>query len=252
LAEDISSVFGNNVAAEESTILRAWDELDDYLRAMIAERRKSLTNDLISDLIRSEEDGDRLTQEELLYLAAFLLVAGTDTSRNQLAAAVQVLCDYPEQWELLGEHPELAPQAVEELMRHFPITFMTLRGSLEDVELGGVKIPAGAFVLVNTAGANRDPVVYHDPHRLDITRRGAPPPLTLGGGAHYCLGAALARLELAEGLRALTSRLAPPRSAGRVTWRPLLGSSGPTSVPIEFDVAGTRNGAALNGRAKAS
>lgn len=236
LAEDISSVFGNNVAAEESTILRAWDQLDAYLEDMIAARRESLSDDLISELIRSEEDGDRLTQEELLYLAAFLLVAGTDTSRNQLAAAVEVLCEYPEQWTLLGERPDLAPQAVEELMRHFPITFMTLRGALEDVELGGVTIPAGAFVLLNTAGANRDPAVYDDPDRLDITRKDRAPMLTLGGGAHYCLGASLARLELVEGLRVITARMPPPRCAGPVTWRPLLGSSGPTSLPIEFDV----------------
>jgi cytochrome P450 len=236
LAEDISSVFGNNVAAEESAILSAWDQLDSYLQAMIAARRESLSDDLISDLIRSEEDGDRLTQDELLNLAAFLLVAGTDTSRNQLAAAVQVLCQYPDQWALLGERPDLAPQAVEELMRHFPITFMTLRGALEDVELGDVTIPAGAFVLINTAGANRDPAIYDDPDRLDITRKDPPPMLTFGGGAHYCLGASLARLELVEGLRVITRRLPPPRLAGPVTWRPLLGSSGPTALPVEFEL----------------
>ena len=236
LAEDISSVFGTNVAAEESTILCAWDQLDAYLKGMIARRRQSLSDDLISELIRAEENGDRLTHDELLSLAAFLLVAGTDTSRNQLAAAVQVLCDYPEQWALIAEHPELAPQAVEEIMRHFPITFMTLRVAAEDVELDGLLIPAGAFVLVNTAGANRDPAVYDDADRLDITREGAPPMLTFGGGAHYCLGASLARLELVEGLRVITRRLPPPRSAGPVPWRPLIGSSGPTALPVEFDI----------------
>lgn len=236
LADDISSVFGDNVAAEASAILSAWDELDAYLEDVIAHRRGSLGDDLISELIRTEEDGDRLTSDELLSLVAFLLVAGTDTSRNQLAAAVQVLCDYPEQWALLAAHPELAPQSVEEIMRHFPITFITLRAADEDVELGGLLIPAGTFVLVNTAGANRDPAVYDDPGRLDITRQDAPPMLTFGGGAHYCLGAALARLELVEGLRVITRRLPPPRCAGPVPWRPLLGSSGPTALPIEFDV----------------
>src|SRR6476661_9620245 len=87
---------------------------------MIAHRRHALTDDLISELIRAEDDGDRLTHDELLMLAAVLLTAGTDTTRNQLAAAVQVLCDHPDQWALLAEHPELAPNAVEETMRHSP------------------------------------------------------------------------------------------------------------------------------------
>ena len=100
--------------------MAACDELDAYIDDMIAQRRHNLTDDLISELIRAEDDGDRLTADELRMLAEALLMAGTDTTRNQLAAAVQVLCDHPEQWALLAEHPELAPQAVEELMRHQP------------------------------------------------------------------------------------------------------------------------------------
>jgi cytochrome P450 len=236
LAEGISNVFGNNVAAEESVILRAWDELDVYLEEMIAYRRESLTDDLLSELIRAENNGDRLSYDELLSLSAFLLTAGTDTSRNQLAAAVQALCDHPDQWALLAESPGLVPLAVEELMRHSPITFITMRMANDDVELGGMLIPAGTPVLVNTAGGNRDPAVYDDPDRLDITREGAPPMLTFGGGAHFCLGASLARMELIEGLRVITRRLPPARCTGPVPWRPLIGSSGPIALPVEFDV----------------
>ncbi|MBY6388857.1 cytochrome P450 [Rhodococcus erythropolis] len=95
-------------------------------------------------------------------LASTLLAAGTDTTRNQLAATVQVLCNHPDQWALLGEHPVLAPQAVEETMRHSPVVCMTMRKATEDVELGGVVIPAGTLVMANMAAANRDPAVYPD------------------------------------------------------------------------------------------
>ena len=182
---------------------------------MIVTRRTSPGDDLISELIRAEDDGDRLTHDELVNLAAILLHAGTDTTRNQLAAAVQVLADHPDQWEQLADQPELAPQAVEELMRHSPVNFRSLRMATEDVELGGVQFPAGSFVIANTAAANRDPAVYDDPDRLDITRQAQPAMLTFGSGVHHCLGAHLARIELAEALRVITSRMSNPRSRTR-------------------------------------
>jgi cytochrome P450 len=234
-ADDLNKAFGANVAAEESAILHAWQQLDAYLEELIARRRQSLGDDLISELIRVEEDGDRLTHDELVNLVAILLNAGTDTTRNQLAAAVQVLSANPDQWALLAEHPELAPKAVEELMRHSPIVFASLRVATTDVELGNVLIPAGAFVLANTAAANRDPAVYNHPDRLDITREGPAPMLTFGGGGHYCLGAHLARVELAEALKVISRRMPNARCTGPVPWRPIAGISGPTSLPIAFD-----------------
>ncbi len=127
-------------------------------------------------MIRAEVDGDRLAHDELLTLAATLLMAGTDTTRNQLAAAVQLFCEHPDQWALLAEQPELAMKAVEEVMRFSPVIFTTMRMAIEDV----------------------DPDVFEDPDRFDITREDAPTMLTFGGGVHYCLGAHLARIELAE------------------------------------------------------
>jgi cytochrome P450 len=234
-ADDLSKAFGCNVAAEESAILRAWEELDAYLEDLITHRRHTLSDDLISELIRIEEDGDRLTHDELVNLVAILLNAGTDTTRNQLAAAVQALSDYPDQWALLAEHPELAPKAVEELMRHSPIIFASLRVATTNVELGGVLIPEGAYVLANTAAANRDPAAYDDPDRLDITRDGPAPMLTFGGGVHHCLGAHLARIELAEALRVITRRMPNVQRIGPVPWKPPAGISGPSSLPIAFD-----------------
>jgi cytochrome P450 len=202
---------------------------------MVANRRQTLTDDLLSDLIRAEDDGDRLNADELRMLVAGLLMAGTDTTRNQLAASVQVLCDHPDQWALLGQHPELAMNAVEETMRHSPIAAGTLRLALEDVELAGVMIPAGTIVIANTGSANRDPAVYDDPDRLDIAREGAPPMQTFGAGAHYCLGANLARLELSEALSAMARRMPNARRSGPAPWKPLTGISGPTTLTIKFD-----------------
>jgi cytochrome P450 len=237
-ADDLSKAFGANVAAEESAILRAWEQLDAYLEDLIARRREALGDDLISELIRAEDDGDRLTHDEFVNLVAILLNAGTHTTRNQLAAAVQVLSDHPDQWALLAEHPELAPQAVEEVMRHSPIVFAALRVATTDVELGDlgdIVVPAGAYVIANTAAANRDPAAYDDPDRLDITREGAAPMLTFGGGVHYCLGAHLAKLELAKALKIITRRMPHPRCTCPAPWKPMAGISGPTSLPIAFD-----------------
>jgi cytochrome P450 len=236
-ADDFFKLFSWNAAEYERDILTAWEEMDDYIDVMVAQRRRSLTDDLISELIRAEEDGDRLSRAELRMLAAGILMAGTDTTRNQLAAAVDVFCDHPEQWDLLAERPELAMNAVEELMRYSPVVFGAMRIAIEDVELDGVVIPRGTFVMCNTAAANRDPSVYADPDRFDITREGAPPMQTFGAGAHYCLGANLARRELAEALRVMASRMRNLRRAGPSVWKPMVGITGPATLPVAFDVS---------------
>jgi cytochrome P450 len=232
--DDIFKAFGWNAAAETPAILAAWDEFDAYLDDMVAHRRLALADDLLSELIRTEDEGDRLSTDELRMLAVGLLMAGTDTTRNQLAASVDVLCDHPEQWRLLAERPELAANAVEETMRHSPVAFGTFRTSDEDVELAGVMIPAGTMIVANTSAANRDPAVYDDPDRLDITRHGAQVMQTFGGGVHYCLGAHLARLELAEALTVMPRLMPNLRRTGEAPWKPMTGLSGPTTLPVEF------------------
>ncbi|MGV0048785.1 cytochrome P450 [Mycobacterium colombiense] len=236
-ADDVFKAFSFTVdlRAVEPVVMRAWRELDAYVDEMVERRRHSLTDDLLSDLIRAEDEGDRLDAAELRMLAGGLLLAGTDTTRNQVAASVQVLCEHPQQWELLRQRPELAMRAVEETMRHSPIACGTLRLVVEDAELDGCSFPAGTAVLVNTFAANRDPAVYDDPDRVDITRDAAPPILTFGGGVHYCLGANLARREIAEALNVLANRLQNPRMAGPAPWKPMVSLSGPMSLPIEYD-----------------
>jgi cytochrome P450 len=235
--DDIFKAFSWNVADHADAILRAWDAVDAYINRLVAKRHKALTDDLISDLIRAEHLGDRLDGDELRMLVVGLLIAGTDTTRNQLAASVQVLCEHPDQWERLARHPELAANAVEETMRHSPIAWGTLRIALKDVELAGVVIPAGTLVVANTAAANRDPDVYRHPDQLDIAREDAAAIQTFGAGMHYCLGANLARLELAEALKVLTRRMPNARRTGPAPWKPLTALTGPVTLPIEFDPA---------------
>ena len=222
-------------ADEVPDVLRAWGELDDYVDDMVARRRHSLTDDLLSDLIRAEHDGDRLTGDELRMLAAALLLAGTDTTRNQVAASIEALCDNPDQWALLGDNPDLAMSAVNETMRHTSISNALVRTVVEDVEFEGLLFPAGTMIVTNIAAANRDPAIYGTPERLDITRRDVPPLLAFGAGVHFCLGANLARLEIAEALKTVTCRLSNPRRTGPAPWKPVLGLSGPISLPIAFD-----------------
>lgn len=236
-ADDFFKLFSWNVAEYENDILTAWGQLDDYIDGMVATRRTSLTDDLISELIRAEDDGDRLTISELRMLAAGILMAGTDTTRNQVAAALDVFCDHPEQWQLLAERPELAMKAVEEVMRFCPVIFGAMRMTTEDVEIGGVMIPAGTFVMCNTAAANHDPDVYVEPDRFDITREDAPPMQTFGAGAHYCLGANLARREIADALRVMSSRMRNMRRDGMAQWKPMVAITGPATLPIAFDPA---------------
>jgi len=203
---------------------------------MVAQRRHSLTDDLLSDLIRAEDDGDRLDAAELRMLAGGLLLAGTDTTRNQVAASVQVLCEHPDQWELFNQHPELAMRAVEETMRHSPIACGTVRLVVEDVELDGYIFPAGTMVLVNTLAANRDPAVYDEPDRFDITREWAPAILTFGGGVHYCLGAKPGEARDRRSTEMSSAAgCGNPRTTGPAPWKPIVSLSGPKSLPIEFD-----------------
>ncbi|OBB28772.1 cytochrome [Mycolicibacterium peregrinum] len=236
-ADDIFKMFSWNLGDHADTVEAAWRQLDDYVDAMVTRRISILTDDLLSDLIRAEVDGDRLTHAELQMLAGGVLLAGTDTTRNQLAAAVQVLCDYPDQWLLLAENPDMAPRFVDEALRHTPIALSSIRIAREDVEMAGFTIPAGTNVVVNFAAANRDPQVYDDPDRFDVNRIGPPPMMTFGGGLHYCLGAHLARVELTEALRVLTRKLHNPHCVGRAGWKPMTGITGPAALPVTFEAA---------------
>jgi cytochrome P450 len=235
-ATDIFRIFNNDLAADAGRIRAASAELDAYTRAMIDERRSKPADDLLSALIAAEEAGDRLSTDELVMMAQAVLMAGTDTTRNQLACAVALFTDHPDQWALLAERPELAPNAVEETMRVLGAVRGTARIASEDIEYRGVLFPAGTLVAASLASANLDPAVWTDPHRFDITREpGAYSQMTFGSGTHYCLGASLARAELQEALPMLAQRLPDLTLDGPIEWKPpTVGIWGPSRLPLAF------------------
>ena len=234
LAADVLEVFSFDVADKLDTVLAAQDELDAYARGLIEHRRTRPADDLITDLIAAEEAGDRLSTEECVQMVEAVIVGGTDTTRNQLGNAIAVFAAHPEQWALLGERPELAGRAVDEVMRFMGAVRGVARIASEDIVYRGVRFPAGTVLAAGLLEANRDVAVFDDPHRFDITRPD-PVPLHLGfgGGAHACLGQALARAELQEALPILARRLPGLRVAGEITWRPDgVAIFGPAHLPV--------------------
>jgi cytochrome P450 len=157
-----------------------------------------------------------------------------------VAASIDVLCDHPDQWELLRNTPDLALPAVDETIRHSGISNSLLRTATADVELAGVLFPAGTMVFANTAAANRDPAIYDNPDHFDITRKGLPPVLTFGAGVHYCLGANLARLEIAEALKTVTRRISNPRRTGPAPWEAVFRAQRSNEPPHRLRHVGRR------------
>lgn len=235
-ATDIFRIFNGDIAGDLDKIKAAMTELDGYVRAMIAERRSRPADDLLSAMIAAEEAGDRLSTDELVMMTEAVLMAGTDTTRNQLACAVAVYTEHPEQWQALANDPALAPRAVEESLRFLGAVRGTARIASEDIEYRDVVFPAGTFVAVSLASANFDPdVVPGDPEVFDTTRQMAVPQMTLGAGIHHCLGASLARAELQEALPILAQRMPNLRVDGAIEWKPdTVGIWGPAVLPITF------------------
>lgn len=235
-ATDIFRIFNNDMANDLPAIQAAMTELDHYVEAMIDERRQQPADDLLSRLIAVEEEGDRMSTSELVMMTEAVLMAGTDTTRNQLACAIALFARHPDQWKLLGDDPELAPQAVEETMRHLGAVRSTLRVASEDIEYRDVVFPAGTLVMASMAGANHDPGMWPDPHTFDITRPSSgAPQMTFGSGIHYCLGASLARAELQEAFPILARRMPDLGIDGTIEWKPpTVGIWGPQRLPLSF------------------
>lgn len=237
-ADDIMKIFNFNLHEDLPAINAASDELDAYTRRLIDARRSQPAEDLLTDLIDAEEEGDRLTTEELLRLVQAVILGGTDTTRNQLGLAVALFAAHPDQWRLLAEQPELAPAAVDEVMRYAGAVRGTGRIASEDIVYRDVLFPQGTFIALSVSTSNRDPDVFGpDADTFDITRTpGSQPHLTFGAGIHYCLGAALAKAELHEALPLLARRLPDLRLDGEVTWKPSqAGIFGPARLPIAFE-----------------
>jgi cytochrome P450 len=220
-----------SLMTERAQIEQAVREFYDYADALIEERRSSPGEDLISTLIAAEG----LTAEELRNLVLNILVGGVDTSQSQLAHAVRLLAEHPDQWEALRADPaNLAGAAVEEALRHEPITPLTARIVVSELEYRGVTFPAGSVVLVSAWHGNREGV---EPDRFDIRAHRDGRLLTFGAGIHYCVGANLARAEMQEGLIFLAERVRALTLAGEPEYGTPSGIYGLGTLPLKLELA---------------
>lgn len=226
------------LARAREQIERASVEFVDYVRDLMATRRKSPGEDLITELLHAEEEGDRLSEEECVSLVSAVLVGGVDTTQSQLAHGMRLFAEHPEQWALLAEDPSLVGAAVEEVLRYEPITPFTARIVTEDLEYRDVSFPKGTFVFASAVTANRDPENYAEPERFDITaERDREKPLTFGAGPHFCLGATLARAELQEAFAYLAPRMRDLALDGEPVYGTATGVYGMQELPVRFTAA---------------
>jgi cytochrome P450 len=192
-----------------------------YFQGLFELRRRTPANDLITQLVQAEEEGDRLSNQELTANIILLFGAGHETTVNLIGNGLLALFRHPDQLQALKEQPSLTANAIEELLRYDSSVQVTARTALEDVTAGGVEIGKGETVLCLLGAANRDPSVYQDPDKLDIARENVRP-MSFGGGIHFCLGAQLARIEAEIAIATLLRRLPDLRlgNAAEPDWRP--------------------------------
>jgi cytochrome P450 len=227
------------VANELPALERAAAEFVEYTEELLRRRADDPSDELISKLIAAEEEGDRLSEEEMVHLVSAVLVGGVDTTQSQLAHGMRLFAERPDQWRLVADDPELVPAAVEEVLRFEPITPLTARITLEDVEYRDVLFPAGTVVLASALTANRDPEHYGAPDELDVSAdRGRAKALTFGAGPHFCLGANLARAELQEAFAFLAPRMRDLALDGEPVYDTPLGVYGLRELPLRFTAAG--------------
>ena len=232
-----------SMTEQKPAIERAVSEFYEYAWGLVRARREQPGDDLISLLIAAEEEGERLSDVECVNLVLNILIGGVDTTQSQLAHAVRLLAEHPDQWKLLGERPELAAQAVEEALRFEPITPFTARILTEELTFREVVFPAGTIVMVCAFTGNRDlpgddangAGAGGDPDQFDITaERDRARVLTFGAGVHFCVGANLARVELQEALAFLAPRMPGLELAGEPVFEGITGIYGLAELPLRF------------------
>lgn len=222
---------GNELSVEEAA--RTLKELREYMLALIAELRVAPRDDLLSALVEARDAEDRLDEDELVDLCVAILIAGHETTANQIANFAYVLLGMPEQWARLKDDLDLLPKAVEELVRYVPLglTALFAHYASEDVEVSGTLVRAGEPVLVSHGAANRDQREFDAPDELRLDRE-IKSHLGFGHGIHRCLGAPLARLQLQEALRALVLKLPGLHLAGEPEWKKHSLLRAPEAMPV--------------------
>lgn len=234
IARGLDSILLPSDSPVRERSIAARRALAEYFRALIAERRSTPRNDMLSALIAAEEAGDKLDEDELLATCILLLIAGHETTVNLIGNGMLALLRHPDQLRLLRERPDLIGTAVEELLRYDGPVQRTARIPSADVTFGGRTIKAGEMVMPFIGAADRDPVQFPDPDRLDITRVDNRH-IAFGWGIHFCLGAPLARVEGQIAINTLVQRL--PKLAlatDQPAHRQSLTLRGLTSLPVSF------------------
>lgn len=235
-AVDMLSNFDMNYEKSTEAILQSQKEMDEYVEGFIELRRANPGNDIISILTQAEDNGDRLSVEEMMTLIEALMIAGIDTTQNQLSTAVSILIDNPNAWSTLAEDPSSAKFIVEELMRMNGAVSGTARIAAEDIEYKGVFFPKGTILFVNFATANYDEKTFAEPEEFISNRRELESQhMSFGMGLHYCLGAPIARAEIQEALVVIANRLKNIQRNGEVLYKEENSAVyGPVSLPVTF------------------
>lgn len=213
--------------------LAAHDDLDAYMVDLIEQKRLRPAADLLTDLVRAETDDGTLNDDEVLNIAVSVIMAGTDTTRNQLAIGLHLFADHPDQWAALDDEARLT-SAVDELLRIAPIGHVLLRVPRRDLTINDLELSEGTMVVLDVGAAHRDPSALDTPDEFDVTRPGPANHLGFGHGHKYCLGASLAKAELVEGLRALRQRFETIEHTSPASWRRVGFVQGPLTLPIRL------------------
>jgi cytochrome P450 len=214
-------------------IVAADAELSEIAADMIAWKRANPADDLLSALIHAEDDGDALSDDELVAQTLLLYIAGHETTVNLIAGGTLALLRHPAQLALLRAEPSLVGNAVEEMLRYDSPVQASRRVTLEPITVGGITIPAGAFVMVSLGSANRDEQYWGaDADELRLDRANARQHVSFGAGHHHCLGASLARLEAAIAFERLAGRFPNLALAGEVEWNGRINLRGPARLPV--------------------
>ncbi len=212
-------------AAKSSGQVRA------YFSELLAERRRNPQDDLLSDLIQVQNEGDRLSDGEIIAVSVLLFGAGFETTTNLIGNAMGALLRHPDQMAALWNDASLLPTAVDEVLRWDSPVQLDGRTVLESTEVAGKPVEVGTRVMTLLGAANRDPEHFHDPERFDVTRNQGPP-MSFGSGIHYCLGANLSRAEGQEVFSALIQRCSAVEQAGDLVRRTRMTLRGFLSVPV--------------------
>ncbi len=230
-SDEAVKTLGDNTWEDRRRATRAMDELGEYIEGIADERRWDPRDDLISGLVAAEEEGDRLSREELFTTCVLLLVAGNETTTKLIGNSILALLRNPDQLELLRAEPKRIPGAVDELLRYDSPVQLTSRFVTEDGEMSGKPLRRGQQLVLLLGAGNRDPEAWDAPDELDITRENVRH-LSFGHGLHHCLGSKLARLEGALALEALITRFPRLRIDGEIEWGNNTVLRGPSRLPL--------------------